>query len=224
VNKQQLTRECFGEQLAMHLPELKLEAVASARELQEMAEVRSLALVVLHTHGASVTNPDVAEELSLIAQVAPSEPLAVLSDLDSIDEIAAAFELGVRGYVPTHVPIRQAVAAIRLVGHGATYIPSCVLSSTMPPKEQESPSQPRDDHGHAIGFSPRQRQILEGLWQGKQNKMIAFDLRMSESTVKVHIRSIMKKLNARNRTQVVLLTQKIMKDIGASKQSGLRVG
>ncbi len=54
--------------------------------------------------------------------------------------------------------------------------------------------------------------------------MIAFDLRMSESTVKVHIRSIMKKLNARNRTQVVLLTQKIMKDIGASKQSGLRVG
>jgi DNA-binding NarL/FixJ family response regulator len=48
---------------------------------------------------------------------------------------------------------------------------------------------------------------LERLRQGKQNKMIAYELGMCESTVKVHIRHIMRKLNARNRTQVVLLTQ-----------------
>ena len=48
--------------------------------------------------------------------------------------------------------------------------------------------------------------MLERLRQGKQNKIIAYELGMCESTVKVHIRLIMKKLNARNRTQVVLLT------------------
>jgi DNA-binding NarL/FixJ family response regulator len=48
--------------------------------------------------------------------------------------------------------------------------------------------------------------VLRLLQQGKQNKIIAYELGMCESTVKVHIRHIMRKLNARNRTQVVLLT------------------
>ncbi len=63
-----------------------------------------------------------------------------------------------------------------------------------------------DGKGTPIEFSPRQLQVLELLQQGKQNKIIAYELGMCESTVKVHIRHIMRKLNARNRTQVVLLT------------------
>jgi DNA-binding CsgD family transcriptional regulator len=53
-------------------------------------------------------------------------------------------------------------------------------------------------------LSPRERQVLERLRQGKHEKIIAHELDMSESTVKVYLRHIMKKLNARNRTQVVL--------------------
>jgi DNA-binding NarL/FixJ family response regulator len=63
-----------------------------------------------------------------------------------------------------------------------------------------------DGKGTPIEFSPRQLQVLDLLQQGKQNKIIAYELGMCESTVKVHIRQIMKKLNARNRKQVVLLT------------------
>ena len=66
-----------------------------------------------------------------------------------------------------------------------------------------------DERGQPIEFSPRQIQVLERLQQGKQNKIIAYELGMCESTVKVHIRHIMRKLNARNRTQVVLLTNKM---------------
>jgi hypothetical protein len=47
------------------------------------------------------------------------------------------------------------------------------------------------------------------LWNGSANKLIAYELRMSESTVKVHIRNIMKKLNATNRTQVVVQTRQL---------------
>jgi DNA-binding NarL/FixJ family response regulator len=49
--------------------------------------------------------------------------------------------------------------------------------------------------------------VLELLKEGKQNKIIAYKLGMCESTVKVHIRQIMRKLKATNRTQVVLFTQ-----------------
>jgi DNA-binding NarL/FixJ family response regulator len=67
----------------------------------------------------------------------------------------------------------------------------------------------RMEHHCTETFTPRQVEILQNLWQGKQNKKIAHDLDISENTVKVHIHHIMKKLNARNRTQVVLLTRSL---------------
>ena len=57
------------------------------------------------------------------------------------------------------------------------------------------------------GFTQRQSQILDCLQRGMANKLIAYELNMCESTVKVHIRNIMKKLNATNRTQVAYLTR-----------------
>ena len=52
-------------------------------------------------------------------------------------------------------------------------------------------------------FTIRQAQVVEALRRGKANKIIAYELKMQESTVKVHIRSIMKKVKATNRTEVV---------------------
>ncbi len=51
-------------------------------------------------------------------------------------------------------------------------------------------------------FTARQAAVIEALRRGKANKIIAYELSMCESTVKVHIRNIMKKLNATNRTEV----------------------
>lgn len=50
-------------------------------------------------------------------------------------------------------------------------------------------------------FTPRQIAVLHRLRQGKANKIIAYELAMSESTVKVHVRNIMKKMSATNRTE-----------------------
>jgi DNA-binding NarL/FixJ family response regulator len=56
---------------------------------------------------------------------------------------------------------------------------------------------------HQAGFlTARQTSVANALRQGKANKIIAYELNMCESTVKVHIRSIMKKLHATNRTEV----------------------
>jgi len=60
----------------------------------------------------------------------------------------------------------------------------------------------------------RQLDVLTRLWQGKSNKAIAFELGMSESTVKAHIKGIMQKLGAANRTQVVLMTRPSREGMG----------
>ena len=116
-----------------------------------------------------------------------------------------AMQLGARGYLPADLPFAQATAAIRLVGDGGTYIPACVLAAAAAP-QRTSQLSPMDGEGNPIHFSRRQLEVLERLKQGKQNKIIAHELNKSEGTVKVHIRLLMKKLKARNRTQVVLLT------------------
>jgi DNA-binding NarL/FixJ family response regulator len=138
----------------------------------------------------------------------PGLPLVILSDLNDATEVLLAIELGARGYLPAGLPFRQVVAAIRFINAGGTYIPVCVLAASSE-LERTSPAQAIDERGKSIEFSPRQTQVLERLQQGKQNKIIAYELGMCESTVKVHIRHIMKKLNARNRTQVVVLTENL---------------
>jgi DNA-binding NarL/FixJ family response regulator len=65
-------------------------------------------------------------------------------------------------------------------------------------------------------FTARQAAVVEALRRGKANKIIAYELKMRESTVKVHVRAIMKKLKARNRTEVAFLANGLMGEGGNS--------
>ena len=208
VDKQRLARDCISEQLAIHLPEWTIEPLASVCELREDEDWSRASLVIFNTHGESLRNADVAGEMAMIAKAAAGSSLVIMSDLDDATEVLLAAQLGARGYLPAGLPFRQVMAAIRFINEGGTYIPVCVLAASSE-LQRTSPAQPMDERGKPIEFSPRQIQVLERLQQGKQNKIIAYELGMCESTVKVHIRHIMRKLNARNRTQVVLLTNKM---------------
>jgi DNA-binding NarL/FixJ family response regulator len=109
-----------------------------------------------------------------------------------------AFASGARGFIPTaSTTPKQVIEIIRLVKAGGTFAPSGLslqgangsgLTPTVVPSHQ---------------FTPRELAILERLRLGKANKAIAYELQVSESTVKVHIKSIMNKLRAKNRTEVV---------------------
>jgi DNA-binding NarL/FixJ family response regulator len=206
IDRQRLGRDCLSKQLADHLPEWTIESASSIHDLQrDDIHRRQTPLVVVNTHGASFDTAEVANEMATIAEAAPGSPLVVLSDLDDATQVLLATRLGARGYLPTSLPLPQAIAAIRLVCEGGTYIPTSILLASSLRHPAESP-RPTDGREHPIEFSPRQQEVLRLLHRGKQNKIIAHELGMCESTVKVHIRHIMRKLNARNRTQVVLLT------------------
>ena len=57
------------------------------------------------------------------------------------------------------------------------------------------------------GVTPREVAVIRALQQGKPNKVIAYELNMCESTVKVHVRNLMKKMKAKNRTDLAIKTQ-----------------
>jgi DNA-binding NarL/FixJ family response regulator len=208
VDRQHLGRECVSVQLATHLPEWTIKPMGSVLELQIDEDWPRASLVILRTHARSIAASNIADEIAVVGNAMPGLPLVILSDLDDATEVFLAIELGARGYLPTTLAIAQAVGAIRLVGEGGTYIPACVLTAS-PSVPRTLTPQPVEGKGNPIAFSPRQLQVLELLQQGKQNKIMAYQLGMCESTVKVHIRHIMKKLNARNRTQVVVLTKNL---------------
>jgi DNA-binding NarL/FixJ family response regulator len=67
------------------------------------------------------------------------------------------------------------------------------------------------DKPEAEFFTSRQAAVIEALRMGKPNKSIAYELNMCESTVKVHVRNIMKKLKAKNRTEVAFMANKLLR-------------
>ena len=205
IDKHRLGRDCLSGQLASQLPQWTVEPLSGMGELRKHGDWSYESLVVLHAHSASVGTPEIAREIAMIAEVAPSVPFVVISDLEDAAEVLLAIRSGARGYLPASLPLSQVITAIRFVAKGGTYIPECVLTAS-PAPQPTSPIRPVDGDGNPITFPPRQLQVLERLREGKQNKIIAYELGMCESTVKVHIRIIMKKLKVRNRTQVVLLT------------------
>ena len=206
IDAYRLTRDCIARELSVHLPEVVIESIVTVDHLAmpDVAENR-FGLAILHTHTARIGEAHIATQVSLMSRAAPRLPLVLLSDVDEVDAIVEAFRLGARGYITTRQSMIEAAEAIRFVRAGGAVVPWSAL------KMAEQPG-PAAEHGAAgaslpVKFTPRQLDVLTRLWQGKPNKAIAFELEMSESTVKVHIQHIMKKLHATNRTQVVLMTR-----------------
>jgi DNA-binding NarL/FixJ family response regulator len=133
------------------------------------------------------------------SRLAMSAPLVIISDIEDASRIMRAIENGARGYIPTSMTLGIAVEAVRLVEAGGTFVPiNCVM-----------PSSQNQDNGGSQLFTARQIMVVEALCRGKANKQIAFELGMCESTVKVHIRHIMRKLKARNRTEVAMMVSNL---------------
>jgi len=110
------------------------------------------------------------------------------------------------GYIPTSVSLAIAIEAMRLVRAGGVYAPAAgVIAANC----KNSPAKNGTGAQNAM-FTERQTAILNVLCKGKPNKIIAYELGMCESTVKVHVRNIMKKLKATNRTQIAYLVRELM--------------
>src|SRR5260370_733207 len=116
---------------------------------------------------------------------------------------------GVRGYMPTSVECGVAVAALRLISAGGTFVPAGALRSTAA-KPDDQPEGERQRRSDGRDLTPRELSVIDLLREGKPNKLIAARLDMQESTVKVHVRNILKKLNAANRTHAAFVANRLL--------------
>jgi DNA-binding NarL/FixJ family response regulator len=174
---------------------LEITSFASCDEC--LASTKNYDLIFYHLHKSLEKYKSNNEHLLPLKKVLPIAPVIIFSDFDSYDSICAAFDFGVRGYIPTATTTPEtAVEIMYLVKSGGTFVPPSGLSL------RKSGLLQTRDPVTGQQFTPRETAVLELLKLGKTNKIIAYDLQISESSVKSHIRNIMNKLNATNRTEV----------------------
>ena len=147
------------------------------------------------------------EGISQIRAMLPGTPLVVVSASENGEDARMALDHGAGGFIPKSSSVQIMVSALRLVLAGGVYIPHALLQSgasglTSNPRDHAASSP--SDLGHNINLTQRQRDVLACLRQGKSNKQIAYELGLSEGTVKIHVTAIFKSLNVKNRTQAVI--------------------
>ncbi len=162
----------------------------------------STSVVVLWANQVASTS-ELNQQLLELRQVSLDVPVIVMSDQMSLATLNDLVAKGVQAIVPTTLSLDIILRAIHLVRAGGSFIPMECLSSVSVDKIASQPEKPVDL------FSPRQLTVIKEMRKGLPNKVIAYQLGMCESTVKVHVRSIMKKLKAKNRTEVAFITQKL---------------
>ncbi|TPN85040.1 response regulator transcription factor [Mesorhizobium sp. CU2] len=204
VDKRILERECFASSLRAVDPIVHVVTVGSFVELHDLQADASAILTILN--GRSITDPVVRSELQEFVAAVGGIPVIVVADSEAPGDILAALETGARGYIPTSVSVKVAAEAISLACAGGIFVPAnavLALRETI----RASASSPKPLTGM---FTSKEAAVVEALRKGKANKIIAYELNLCESTVKVHIRNIMKKLKATNRTEVAYKLRDLM--------------
>jgi DNA-binding NarL/FixJ family response regulator len=180
-------------------------AYASVEEWLEDADTVCGSLVVICISG-DIKGTLAQRELALLPRVAQRLPTVVLSDFDDVDHVVDVLSRGAQGCIPTSLAFDVAVEALRLVRAGGAFVPAGSLMAARRTAEIGGNSRQT-----AVSmFTARETAVVHALRRGRANKMIAHELNMRESTVKVHVRHIMKKLGAKNRTEVALMAAGIL--------------
>ena len=168
-----------------------LAAIDRDEALTALARHPDCALVLL-----DLTLPG-AHGLDLLAQLRrdfPLLPVVVLSATHDRATVGAAMAAGAQGYIAKTSTPDELLDAVRTVLEGGRSVTSRVAA--LAPAVGGIA-------GEALGLTHRQADVLRLLLQGKPNKLICRDLRLSEGTVKVHVSAILKALNVRSRAQAI---------------------
>lgn len=129
----------------------------------------------------------------------PGLPIIVVSGHEESQVAHRAIAHGASGYIPKSAPVDQIVRAIHAVLDGDAWLPPQMIGngSALDPSEEDIASR-------VASLTPQQFRVLNMIAEGLLNKQIAYDLGVSEATVKAHMTAIMRKLGVSNRTQVAL--------------------
>lgn len=138
------------------------------------------------------------EGLNRMSQEDGAAHVAIISGTASRDVAEEVLASGAAGFLPKTLSAKSLVNAVRFMSMGEQYAPLDFLRGG---GEEEQP------HPLAEKLSQREIEVLEGLTQGKSNKEIARDLDIREPTVKLHVKTLYRKIGASNRTQAAMIAK-----------------
>lgn len=209
-----LFREAIGLLIRARLPGLELlEASDLAAGMVVLREQPDVGLILVDLNLPDVQGPVLIEQLR---RQAPGARMIVLSADDRPETVARCLQAGASGFVPKTAQgdtLAQALQQVLALEHMAAADPPV---ASMPSGVRARGFQPvTEPPGSAEfkptiqGLSPRQRDVLSLLLQGRSNKMICRELGLSESTVKTHLEVIFRRLGVNSRTQAVMAAARL---------------
>ena len=207
--------------IALLVGDARFEVVAEAAdagEAQRRAAEMQPDLILLDNHLPGVSGVDA---LAGLHQAAPAARVLMLSVSEDERDLAAALRGGARGYLLKTVDSEMLASAIQRTMAGESVVSPEMTSKlvsafrAMPPAEASVPVPPPvvaapADPIHSL--SPREQEILRHIARGASNKEIARALEIAETTVKIHVQHILRKLNLSSRVQAAVLASSLDSD------------
>ncbi len=188
---------------------LRLEQIAPEAAILQASNYAQIFKIIKSDNNISAIVLDIEmqdmpwfEALQEIRRTLPDTALIVVSASEDSRTIRSVMSTGAKGYIPKRSDSKVFDNAFKLVFDGGTYIPPILINN--PPINNLSTK--------STGLKTltnRQSQVLDLIAQGKSNKQIAYDMGVSESTVKLHINALLRSLHVSNRTQAVITAQKL---------------
>ena len=205
IGKSKIIRDALSYSLRIQASDLSIETAESLQHCP--ASVPDL--VIINISGFDGEFSYIQEAVDLAAQHFGSTPLLLIVDPgDDSSLLHLAHEKGFAGCVPSTLGVDVVLAAVRLALVGGKFSLDRYVDHNTGTYRNEKLNVLEGAIGNdypCATLTPKEREIVHYLRLGKQNKNIAHEMHIAESTVKVHVRNIMKKLQAQNRTQIAVL-------------------
>lgn len=173
-----------------------LSAVQAAAEQHADADLILLDIHMPGAHGFS--------GLVFLRGQHPSIPVIVVSGSEEPHVMKRAMDYGASGFIPKSSPLETIAEAITLVLQGEEWLPQ-EISEGM----DELPEEDYQFASALASLTPQQFRVLTMLTEGLLNKQIAYELNVSEATIKAHVTAILRKLGVHSRTQAVIAAQRL---------------
>lgn len=141
---------------------------------------------------------------SILSEDSPP-PVALISGMAPRDIVERAFRMGVRGFLHKSMPATSLLNAIRFMLLGERFVPVDFIVGQEAPVATSLPAVAPPATG--LDLSKRELQVLTALCAGHTNKQIARDVGLSEATVKLHVKTLYRRLGASNRTQAAMIAR-----------------
>ena len=201
TDEQSLFRDGLSLRLKQINSDIEIIQSSNLAEMQKiLAKEKDIDILILDIDMAEL---NAAEIISKIKTLSPNIKIITISSSEDIRNIKKILSFGVKGYIPKKLDSNILSGALKLILDGGTYIPQALLDN------QTNSESITATNILKKNLTNRQSQVLDLIAQGKSNKQIAYDMGVSEATVKLHINALLRSLKVNNRTQAVITAQKM---------------